>query len=174
MCIRDRPNCTCPISTHELLDVELCLPRTELSFLPDEQSIYMVDFDNVRQVIKSHYLKTHLRSFLYRCTKVYLFSCSMWQIIISLPSLSFSLILQLKRSKYCQAVANMCVMLLYKDEQNGGPCRIFRDYRYIPTSTSNDNNLPWLYYGEGDASTLLNRKKIESHYNLNLGQQVRI
>lgn len=73
---------------------------------------------------------------------------------------------QLKKSKSCQAVANMCVMLLYKDEQNGGPCRIFREYRYIPTSTSNNNHLPWLYYGEGDASILLNRKKIETHYSL--------
>ena len=64
-------------------------------------------------------------------------------------------------------------MLLYKDEQNGGPCRIFREYRYIPTSTANDNILPWLYYGEGDASILLNRKKIENHYDLNLEQQVK-
>ncbi len=57
-------------------------------------------------------------------------------------------------------------MLLYKDEQNGGPCRIFREYRYIPTSTLNNNHLPWLYYGEGDASILLNRKKIETHYSI--------
>lgn len=78
----------------------------------------------------------------------------------------------MKKSKSCQAVANMCVMLLYKDEQNGGPCRIFREYRYIPTTTSNNNHLPWLYYGEGDASILLNRKKIETHYSLHLEHKV--
>lgn len=81
------------------------------------------------------------------------------------------LYLQLKRSKSCQAVANMCVMLLYKDDQNGGPCRIFREYRYIPTTTTN-SHLPWLYYGEGDASILLNRKKIETHYSLYSGAEV--
>lgn len=63
-------------------------------------------------------------------------------------------------------------MLLYKDEQTGGPCRVFREYRYIPTSTSSNNHLPWLYYGEGDASILLNRKKIETRYSLYPGQEV--
>ncbi len=56
--------------THELLASDICVPKAELSFLPDEQSIYMVDFDHVRQVIKSHYLKTHLRAALYKCMKV--------------------------------------------------------------------------------------------------------
>lgn len=62
-------------------------------------------------------------------------------------------------------------MLLYKDDQNGGPCRIFRENRYIPTTTTN-SHLPWLYYGEGDASILLNRKKIETHYSLYSGAEV--
>ena len=42
------PGCVCPAGSHELLDADLCLPKSELSTLPDEQSIYMVDFDNVR------------------------------------------------------------------------------------------------------------------------------
>lgn len=64
------PNCTCSNDTHELLSGELCVPRSELSSLPDEQNVYIVDFDSGHQVIKSHYLKTHLRTSLYRCTKV--------------------------------------------------------------------------------------------------------
>lgn len=56
--------------THELLDMDLCVSKSELSTLPDEQSIYMVDFDNVHQIIKSHYLKIHLRSALFQCIKV--------------------------------------------------------------------------------------------------------
>ena len=56
------PNCTCSSSTHELLDADVCAPKSELTSLPDEQGIYMVDFDNVHQIIRSHYLKVHLRS----------------------------------------------------------------------------------------------------------------
>lgn len=64
------PNCTCPAATHELLDLDVCAPKSELVSIPDEQGLYMVDFDHVHQIIKSHYLKTHLRSALYKCTKV--------------------------------------------------------------------------------------------------------
>lgn len=64
------PNCACSSITHELLDPTTCVSKSELSLLPDEQSIYMVDFDHVHQIIRSHYFKIHLRSSLYKCLKV--------------------------------------------------------------------------------------------------------
>lgn len=64
----------------------------------------------------------------------------------------------------CQAVANMCVMSMYRDDHRGGPCTLFRDSKRIPTS--NSEQLPWLLYGEGDAPVVLARKKIPIQYSL--------
>ncbi|KAI5709336.1 hypothetical protein M8J76_015796 [Diaphorina citri] len=71
--------------------------------------------------------------------------------------------INLKKYSYCDTVANLCVLQLYKDS---GPCHLFRDHHHIPWSASNEANLPWLFYGEGDAITVLTRKKIPVKYSL--------
>ncbi|CAH0381316.1 unnamed protein product [Bemisia tabaci] len=131
-------NCTCPSLTHEIISKQFCIPRNALSQWPDEEGAYHIHYDFIPS-IDSQYLRAHLRSALFKCTK-------------------------LKERSACQAVGNMCVLSMYKDSHRGGPCRLFRDARHIPTSEN--EVIPWIYYAEGDAGTVLHRKKITSRYRL--------
>lgn len=71
----------------------------------------------------------------------------------------------------CQLVANMCTLVLFRDDYAGSPCKVFQDSKHIPTSDS--SSLPWLYYGEGDAQTVLSRKKITAKYSMDPSNKVR-
>lgn len=83
--------------------------------------------------------------------------------------------LQAKHRTSCQALGNLCAVQMYKDERQVSPCKAFKDYRRIPTSSDADRSpLPWIYYGEGDASIVLNRKKITSEYSIKPGRLVRL
>ncbi|KAK7873573.1 hypothetical protein R5R35_009277 [Gryllus longicercus] len=62
----------------------------------------------------------------------------------------------------CQMVANMCTMLLFDDYSEGSPCKLFLDPKRMLTH----NNIPSLFYREGEALTVLNRKKIPTKYSL--------
>lgn len=64
----------------------------------------------------------------------------------------------------------MCVMVLYQDDQRSGPCRILRDAKHIPSLDKEP--IPWLFYGEGDAPTVLARKKILTRYSLDYNSPV--
>lgn len=75
--------------------------------------------------------------------------------------------LQEKHRTSCEALGNLCTVQMYKDERKVNPCKVFKDYRRIPTSSDADRlPLPWIYYGEGDATIVLNKKKITSKYSI--------
>lgn len=79
----------------------------------------------------------------------------------------------MKHRMSCESLGNLCTVQMYKDERKVNPCRVFKDYRRIPTSSDADRlPLPWIYYGEGDASVALNRKKITSKYTIRPGSRV--
>lgn len=71
---------------------------------------------------------------------------------------------QARNQTACQLVANMCTLVMFRDDYTGSPCKVFQDSKHIPTSDS--SSLPWLYYGEGDAQTVLSRKKITAKYSM--------
>ncbi|XP_075215338.1 meckelin [Lycorma delicatula] len=146
MCIPcfNNSQCTCPVMTHEQITPELCIPRTIMSAWPDDYSSYMIEFPLSVKRINSHFLRNNLRKSLYMC--------------------------KMRNRVSCQTLANMCVMVLYQDDQRSGPCRIFRDARHSPTLDKEP--LPWLYYGEGDAPTVLARKKILTRYSLDYNSPV--
>lgn len=62
----------------------------------------------------------------------------------------------------------MCVLTHFKD---GPACSLFRDFKHIPSSEREP--YPWLYYGDGDAPTVLNRRKITNRYSLNPNSEVK-
>ena len=64
----------------------------------------------------------------------------------------------------------MCTLVLFRDDYAGSPCKVFQDSKHIPTSDS--SSLPWLYYGEGDAQTVLSRKKITAKYSMDPSSKV--
>jgi hypothetical protein len=73
----------------------------------------------------------------------------------------------------CESLGNLCAIQMYSDERKVNPCRVFKDYRRIPTSSDADRlPLPWIYYGEGDASIAMNRKKITFKYSIRPGSHV--
>lgn len=79
----------------------------------------------------------------------------------------------MKHRMSCESLGNLCVVQMYKDERKVNPCRVFKDYRRIPTSSDDDRlPLPWIYYGEGDAFIAMNRKKITSKYTIRPGSRV--
>lgn len=81
--------------------------------------------------------------------------------------------LQEKHRTSCEALGNLCTVEMYKDERKVNPCKVFKDYRRIPTSSDADRlPLPWIYYGEGDAFIVLNKKKITSKYSIKPGKHV--
>ncbi|XP_060849331.1 meckelin isoform X1 [Rhopalosiphum padi] len=139
-------NCTCPQTSHEwLLDGTLCVFSQNLTSWPDERETHTVEYDVVGVDVESKYLKKHLRAFLYKCVKM-------------------------KHRMSCESLGNLCAIQMYKDERKVNPCRVFKDYRRIPTSSDADRlPLPWIYYGEGDASIAMNRKKITSKYSIRPG-----
>lgn len=67
-------------------------------------------------------------------------------------------------------VANMCTLVMFRDDYAGSPCELFQESKHIPTSDS--NILPWLYYEEGDAQTVLSRKKITAKYSMDPSSKV--
>jgi len=77
---------------------------------------------------------------------------------------------QARNKTACQLVANMCTLVLFRDDYAGSPCKVFQDSKHIPTSDS--SSLPWLYYGEGDAQTVLSRKKITAKYTMDPSSKV--
>jgi len=77
---------------------------------------------------------------------------------------------QARNKTACQLVANMCTLVLFRDDYAGSPCKVFQDSKHIPTSDS--SSLPWLYYGEGDAQTVLSRKKITAKYSMDPSSKV--
>ncbi|XP_068992594.1 meckelin [Neodiprion pinetum] len=56
----------------------------------------------------------------------------------------------------CEHMANMCTLTLFTSLI---PCKLFWDKHNSPL---------WLYYGEGEAPTVLNRKKISQQYSLDV------
>ncbi|BET01109.1 Meckelin (Transmembrane protein 67) [Nesidiocoris tenuis] len=63
----------------------------------------------------------------------------------------------------CEFLANMCVMSMYQDTIPGGPCKILKDLRKLaPKSTS----IPWIYYPEGEAPAILNKRKVQTKYTM--------
>lgn len=64
-------NCTCPITSHELLlDGTLCVFRSNLTLWPDERDTHLVEYDTIGVDVESNYLKENLRGLLYKCVKV--------------------------------------------------------------------------------------------------------
>lgn len=130
-------NCTCPLISHELVNKIYCIPRTYLLDFPDDRSTYTVEYSSGVKV-DSTFLRNNLRLAAYQC--------------------------KLKNHSACQAVANMCVMVMFRDGYRGSPCNFFRDAKHIPISEA--GHLPWIFYGDGDAQTVLSKKKIMSTYSL--------
>jgi hypothetical protein len=77
---------------------------------------------------------------------------------------------QARNETACQLVANICTLVLFHDDYAGSPCKMFQNSKHIPTSDS--NSLPGLYYGEGDAQTVLSRKKITAKYSMDPNSNV--
>lgn len=64
-------NCTCPITSHELLlDGTLCVVRTNMTLWPDERDTHIFEYDVIGADVESKYLKENLRGLLYKCVKV--------------------------------------------------------------------------------------------------------
>jgi len=65
-------------------------------------------------------------------------------------------------------MANLCALSLYSDESGDdgvkpSACRAFRDAKRTPTFgavVSGTDSRPWLFYGEGDAPSVLARRKL--------------
>ncbi|XP_054290013.1 meckelin-like [Macrosteles quadrilineatus] len=129
-------SCSCPSGTHEQLSRDVCVPHSELTNWPDDSATYTIDYPLSGKSVQSAHLKTHLRRDIYLCKSQ-------------------------RRSSACQSVANMCVLTHYRD---GPVCSLFRDFKHIPSSDKEP--YPWLYYGDGDAPTVLNRRKISTRYSL--------
>ncbi|KAJ1524437.1 hypothetical protein ONE63_010934 [Megalurothrips usitatus] len=130
-------NCSCPQFSHELVNKVFCVPKTQLVDFPDDRLTYTIEYPSGIKV-DSTYMRNHLRLAAYQC--------------------------KMKNHTACQAVANMCVLTMFHDGYRGSPCNFFRDAKHIPTSEI--SHLPWLFYGEGDAQTVLSRKKIMTSYSL--------
>lgn len=64
----------------------------------------------------------------------------------------------------------MCTLVMFRDDYAGSPCKLFQESKHIPTSDS--SILPWLYYEEGDAQTVLSRKKITAKYSMDPSSKV--
>lgn len=64
----------------------------------------------------------------------------------------------------------MCTLVMFRDDYVGSPCKLFEGAKHIPNSDS--SALPWLYYGEGDAHTVLFRKKITAKYSMDPSSKV--
>ncbi|PSN51036.1 hypothetical protein C0J52_15421 [Blattella germanica] len=135
-------NCSCSPSTHESIG-GVCVPLNYLSSWPDEKNSFTIQYESGEK-IDSYFFRKHLRLSVYLCKQ--------------------------KNQTACQIVANMCTMVMYRDDYMGSPCKLFQDWKHIPTSDS--NILPWLYYGEGDAQTVLTRKKIPAKYSMDLNSKV--
>ncbi|XP_067004734.2 meckelin [Anabrus simplex] len=129
-------NCSCPSATHELLE-DGCVPRDALVDWPNERNTFLIHYESGVKV-DSYFFRKKLRSAIYLC--------------------------KMKNHLACQMVANMCVMVMFQDNYKGSPCKLFQDSKHIPTSEG--GHLPWLFYGEGDAQTVLSRKKIPTKYSL--------
>ncbi|KAK6624732.1 hypothetical protein RUM44_011592 [Polyplax serrata] len=112
--------------------------KDSLKNWPDERSTYVVTYENGKEV-QSQFFTDYLLSSILFC--------------------------KMGNHTSCQAVANMCTMTLYKDEKKSSPCALFSERKRIPTS--NADAVPWLYYGEGEAPTVLSRRKITTQFNLN-------
>ncbi|KAJ9575177.1 hypothetical protein L9F63_025870, partial [Diploptera punctata] len=109
------------------------------SFLSSWPENYIMQYESGEK-IESEFLRKNLRLSVYLCKQ--------------------------KNMTACQLVANMCALVMYHDNYPSSPCRLFQDSKHIPTSDS--NILPWLYYGEGDAQTVLTRRKISAKYSMDI------
>ncbi|KAG8288713.1 Meckelin [Homalodisca vitripennis] len=134
--INGKSSCSCPSSSHDLLAPDVCASHNELTAWPDDSATFTIEYSVSNQAVQSKLLKDNLRRDVYLC-KVQ------------------------RRSSACQSVANMCVLSHYRD---GSACSLFRDFKHIPSSGREP--YPWLYYGDGDAPTVLNRRKIPTRFSL--------
>lgn len=75
----------------------------------------------------------------------------------------------------------MCALTLYQDDtaEDGvrpTACRVFRDARRIPPAGAvipGVDSRPWLFYGEGDAPSVLARRKLSTaKFSLNAALNV--
>ncbi|XP_071443264.1 meckelin [Hetaerina americana] len=152
----DSMNCTCPTDTHELLQYGpsriLCIPLRDIAEWPDEISSYTVKYASGRTQVSRHF-QENFRPAAYLCVVK-------------------------GEEKACQALANMCAMNSYhivtstasdirrkvfgsqRSTIAPGPCHPFQ-----PMSSSLDG-LPWIFYGEGEAPSVIGRKKISSQYGM--------
>lgn len=65
----------------------------------------------------------------------------------------------------------MCALVLYDDDYATSPCVLFRNTKRIPTVLGS-SHLPWIYYGDGDAPSVLSRRRVTTSYTLNPKSQV--
>uniref|UniRef100_A0A1B6EQU8 Meckelin n=1 Tax=Cuerna arida TaxID=1464854 RepID=A0A1B6EQU8_9HEMI len=137
-----KSSCSCPSNSHDLLAPGVCASHNELTAWPDDSATFTIEYPLSNQVVQSKLLKENLRRDVYLC-KVQ------------------------RRSSACQSVANMCVLSHYRD---GSACSLFRDFKHIPSSGREP--YPWLYYGDGDAPTVLNRRKIPTRFSLDPGSEL--
>lgn len=63
----------------------------------------------------------------------------------------------------CEFLANLCVLTMYQDTVPGGPCKILKD---LKKSTHQHNAIPWIYYPEGEASSILSKRKVKTKYTM--------
>jgi hypothetical protein len=61
---------------------------------------------------------------------------------------------------------------MFRDDYAGSPCKLFQEAK--PNPASDSSVLPWLYYEEGDAQTVLSRKKITAKYSMDPSSKVSV
>ncbi|XP_065347535.1 meckelin [Cloeon dipterum] len=138
--------CNCPAASHELLrppdEPALCVPKTRLTSWLVTDKFAQIQFDSLSESVFSQLYKDRLRPSVVLC--------------------------QLNNRTACQFLANLCALGLYKDENSDdGPrpsaCKAFRDSKRTPilgAVVSGGDARPWLLYGDGDAPSVLARRKL--------------
>ncbi|XP_059473104.1 meckelin [Neocloeon triangulifer] len=132
-------NCSCPVKSHELLrppdEPPLCVPKSSLVNWPVTEKLAQVQFDT--ETVTSQLIKDRLR-----------------------PS---AILCQLGNRTACQFVANLCALNLYNDDDSGpSACKTFRDAKRTLAGAvvSGTEARPWLLYGDGDAPSVLAKRKL--------------
>ncbi|XP_043214644.1 meckelin-like isoform X2 [Amphibalanus amphitrite] len=130
-------SCRCPDS-HLLLS-GVCLSSSQLNQVPAEASMYTIDFED-GTTIDSAFFRRHSRAAAFLCRFRHNISA-------------------------CHLLANLCAITMYSERSAAAPCGQLRQLasgRQRPPAP----HLPWLFYEEDEAPTVLSRSRISQEYTV--------
>ncbi|XP_037076463.1 meckelin-like [Pollicipes pollicipes] len=128
--------CGCP-DGHLVLDGS-CIGAAELNQVPSEPSMYTVEYGD-GTAIDSAFFRRHTRAAAFLCRFRHNISA-------------------------CHLLANLCTMGLYSHREVASACGQFR--LLSPSHLRTPPHVPWLYYAEDEAQTVLGRTRITQEYTV--------